>query len=196
MAVRNSTKGIRALLIHCRRRDCVALTQIPKCRKAENIHEYFVWKYKFQPAEAIYVSTMVHTTAQVFGKIMALTEPRRAVAYHFQNDFDTAPVMEAAIRTTYDGPLDLATDFMVWNVTKDGTRTRMAIPNHERYPEPAQRETIPSDMENAYTWDPINFEGIERETAAVINEVLEAFNARFGTDVKPSLSGIPFKDKD
>lgn len=108
----------------------------------------------------------------------------------------TPPVLEAAIRKTYDGPLDLATDFMVWNVTKEGTRTRMAVPNHERYSEPAQRETMPSDMENASTWDPLNFEGIGRDTAAVINEVLEAFNAKFGTDVKPALSGVPFENKD
>jgi ribonuclease Z len=31
------------------------------------------------------------------------------------------------VRTTYDGPLSLAEDFMVWNVTKDGIRERMAI---------------------------------------------------------------------
>jgi ribonuclease Z len=92
--------------------------------------------------------------------------------------------------------LDLATDFMVWNVTKDGTRTRMAVPNHERYPEPAQRETVEAEGTEAYQWDPINFEGVEPETAAVINEVLEAFNEAYGTNVEPSMSGIPFRDKE
>ena len=43
--------------------------------------------------------------------------------------------------------------------------------------------------------DPFNFEGIERETAAVINGVLVRFNEKFGTDVKPLLTGIPFKDE-
>ena len=42
-------------------------------------NENFVSKYKFQPAEAIYVSTLVHTTAPVFGKIMAFTEPKHEV---------------------------------------------------------------------------------------------------------------------
>ena len=60
-------------------------------------NEYFVTKYKFQPAEAIYVSTMVHTTAPVFGKIMAMTQPKRAVAYHFQNDPDTLPAVVTAV---------------------------------------------------------------------------------------------------
>ena len=31
------------------------------------------------------------------------------------------------IRTTYDGPLSLAEDFMVWNITKDDIRVRMAV---------------------------------------------------------------------
>jgi ribonuclease Z len=31
------------------------------------------------------------------------------------------------IRTTYDGPLSLAEDFMVWNITKDEIRVRMAV---------------------------------------------------------------------
>jgi hypothetical protein len=29
------------------------------------------------------------------------------------------------VRRTYDGPLDLATDYMVWNVTKDEIRDRL-----------------------------------------------------------------------
>jgi len=40
------------------------------------------------------VSTLVHTTAPVFGKIMALTQPKHAVAYHFQNDPETLPLMD------------------------------------------------------------------------------------------------------
>ena len=125
---------------------------------------------------------------------MAMTKPRLAVAYHFQNDFDTAPVVEEAIRSTYDGPLDLATDFMVWNVTKEAITTRMAVPNHERFPEPVQAETMQADTTNAYTWDPLNFEGVEPETAAVINDVLNAFNEEYGTNVQPTLSGIPFEE--
>ena len=158
--------------------------------------ELWVERYSMEPTAAVYAGTQAHTTPAAFGKVMSMTQPKHAVAYHFQNDFDTAPVMEAAIRTTYDGPLDLAVDFMVWNVTKDGTRTRMAVPNHERYPEPAQRETIQAKGTDAYQWDPINFEGVEPETAAVINEVLAAFNEEYGTNVEPFMSGIPFRDKE
>ena len=158
--------------------------------------ELWVELYSMEPVAAVFAGTQGHTTPAAFGKVMSITQPRHAVAYHFQNDFDTAPLVEAAIRTTYDGPLDLATDFMVWNVTKEGTRTRMAVPNHERYPEPAQAETMQADTTNAYQWDPLNFEGVEPETAAVINEVLDTFNKNYGTDVKPTMSGIPFENEE
>ena len=90
-----------------------------------------------------------------------------AVAYHFQNDHDTAPVVERAIRTTYDGPLSLAQDFMVWNVTQDEIRTRMAVPNHESYPAPIQRQKQPPDSANAYVWTDFSISGVEPETARV-----------------------------
>jgi len=154
--------------------------------------EMWVEKYSMDPAGAVLAGTQAHTHPAAFGKVMSITKPRRAVAYHFQNDFDTAPVMLSLIRSTYDGPLDLAVDFMVWNVTKDAIRTRMAVPNHERFPEPAQRPFMASETA-PYEWDPINFEGVEPQTAAIINEALDKFNKTYGTDVKPTLTGIPFK---
>ena len=153
--------------------------------------ELWVTKYNLDPQAAVLAGTQAHTAPEAFGKVMAMTKPRRAVAYHFQNDFDTGPIVETAIRRTYDGPLDLAEDFMVWNVTKDEIRTRMAAPNHERLPEPPQRPGEASRGKDAYKMDPFNLEGIEPETAAVINGVLDRFNEEFGTDVKPLLTGAP-----
>jgi ribonuclease Z len=57
---------------------------------------------------------------------MSEIKPRIAVAYHFFKDFDTTAQVNDRIRTTYDGPLSLAEDFMVWNVTKDEITVRMA----------------------------------------------------------------------
>ena len=57
---------------------------------------------------------------------MAEIQPRMAVGYHFFNDFDTAPVVQADIRKYYDGPLALAADYMVFNVTADDIRVRRA----------------------------------------------------------------------
>jgi ribonuclease Z len=145
------------------------------------------------PSEAVYGGTQGHTAAQAFGKIMSLTKPKHAVCYHFQNDFDTRLVVHSEIRKTYDGPLDLATDFMTWNVTKEGVRTRMAVPNHDSFPAAPQRTKQPPDSMTAYQWTEFSLDGVEPESAAVTNSLIEAFNERNGTDVYPALTGRPFR---
>jgi ribonuclease Z len=81
----------------------------------------------FTPEQALLVGTQIHTAPEAFGKVMSQIKPRMAVAYHFFKDFDTTAEVNDRIRTTYDGPLSLAEDFMVWNVTKDEIRVRMAV---------------------------------------------------------------------
>ena len=143
----------------------------------------FVERYKFQPGEAIYVSTMVHTTAPVFGKIMALTKPKRAVAYHFQNDPDTLPDVVEAVNRVYDGPVDYAVDGMVWNITKDGIRTRMSMRNKHPFPPPSvtPRQQAAPGGEKYVTPEWI-LQGYEWETLELMDEVHKEFNAEFGTD--------------
>ena len=58
---------------------------------------------------------------------MSTVKPRHAVAFHFFNDEDTRYEIYDGIRETYDGPVSMADDMMVWNVTRDGTRERMAV---------------------------------------------------------------------
>jgi ribonuclease Z len=97
------------------------------------IHECFVAvpdlvkKMRFTPEQALLVGTQIHTAPEAFGKIMQEIKPRMAIAYHFFKDFDTTAAVNDRIRTTYDGPLSLAEDFMVWNVTKDEIKVRMAV---------------------------------------------------------------------
>jgi ribonuclease Z len=85
------------------------------------------------------IGTIVHSDPAEAGKVFELCAPRLAVAFHFFNDFDTAPEMERAIRTHYRGPLALAKDLMVFNVTREAIVTRMAVtashvwPNKERH---------------------------------------------------------------
>ena len=167
-----------------------------------SIHECFITPklmmkyYGFTPSEAIFVGTQAHTSAQAFGKTMALTQPRRAVCYHFQNDANTVNVVYDEIRKTYDGPLDLATDFMVWNVTKDSIRTRMAVPNHETFPAPIQRVKQPPDTMAEMNLTELTLTSVDPDAAAVTNKQIEEFNKREGTNVKPGLTGIPFMKKD
>lgn len=153
-------------------------------------------KYSMSYQAAVMSGTQGHTTPRAFGKIMEITKPRMAVASHMQNDFDTAPVLEQEIRRHYQGPLSLAKDFMVWNITKDKLTTRMAVANPESYPPPAQVPAKPPAANaSAYQWDPFSFTGLEKRTSAVTNEVVREFNEKHGTDIKPVLSGIPFKSE-
>ena len=47
-----------------------------------------------------------------------------------------------------------------------------------------------------YKWTDFSFTGVERETSAVTNQVIAEFNKEFGTDVKPALTALPFKNDD
>ena len=76
--------------------------------------------------------------------MMSIIEPRMAIAFHFFNDWDTAPDINQRIRTTYDGPLSLSTDYMVWNITKDNIRVQMAAVDEDVWPpEPTETPLVP-----------------------------------------------------
>jgi ribonuclease Z len=110
------------------------------------IHECFVavpdlvTKMRFTPEQALLVGTQIHTAPEAFGKVMQEIQPRMAVAYHFFKDFDTTAEVNDRIRTTYDGPLSLAEDFMVWNITKDDIRVRMAVVEEHTWAPPLAGE--------------------------------------------------------
>ena len=78
---------------------------------------------------------------------MAQTNPRMAVGYHFFNDFDTAPAVLRDIRRTYDGPLALAVDYMVFNVTKDDVKVRMSAIDEDIWPEPSNIPLVPPNVD-------------------------------------------------
>jgi ribonuclease Z len=110
------------------------------------IHECFVAvpdlvrKMRFTPEQALLVGTQIHTAPEAFGKLMQSVQPRMAVAYHFFKDFDTTAEVNDRIRTTYEGPLSLAEDFMVWNITKDDIRVRMAVVEEHTWAPPLASE--------------------------------------------------------
>ena len=70
-----------------------------------------------------------HTSGPSFGKIMSTIDPRHAVAYHALLDQGTQQynTYYDSIRKTYDGPLSIANDLMVWNITKEKITERMAV---------------------------------------------------------------------
>ena len=146
------------------------------------IHETFLTpsglvKFYGQSAgQAIGVGTMIHTSPPAFGKVMSTIKPRHAIGYHFFNERGTHDNILQGVRSTYDGPLTLATDNMVWNITKEASVVREIIspdqacsvngPN--KPPAPAARGTVPdptTDFIKQGRWAPA-----EKAQAPMVNE--------------------------
>ncbi len=135
------------------------------------IHETFltpadlVRLYGQSPAQAIGVGTQIHTSPQAFGKVMSKIKPRHAVGYHFFNEQSTHDHVLLGIRQVYSGPLSLAVDNMVWNISKDAIVERMivspdqawAVNGPNKPPTPPAPGSIPdpiSDFIKSGRWQP------------------------------------------
>ncbi|MHC5004608.1 MAG: guanitoxin biosynthesis MBL fold metallo-hydrolase GntH [Planctomycetota bacterium] len=162
------------------------------------IHECFiavpdlVRKMKFTPESALLVGTQVHTAPEAFGKVMSEIRPRMAVAYHFFKDPDTAGGVYERIRKTYDGPLSLAEDFMVWNITKDKITTRMAVVEERTWSPPLGAPAQPPSMEDRREFDYLNtdlafsefissgaWDGVEEDLRGIYKEASEVLGQEF-----------------
>ena len=154
------------------------------------IHECFVSvpslieKFRFVPQTALLVGTQVHTPPEAFGKVMSMVRPRMAVAYHFFKDYDTTASINDRIRTTYDGPLSLAQDYMVWNVTKDDIRVRMAVVDEEVWPPPATETPLPPDPSRRIGFSKL-IAGGKLDVADVLQPIYDEINEQYGLNEKP-----------
>jgi ribonuclease Z len=153
------------------------------------IHECFISvpamidKFKFTPQSALSVGTQIHTAPEAFGKVMSRVEPRMAVAYHFFKDFDTTGDILTRIRTTYDGPLSLAEDYMVWNVTKDNIRVRMAIIDEDVWPPPATEKPQLPDPSGRIPYSKF-VAGGKLDMSKVIQPIYDEINKQYGLNEK------------
>ncbi len=111
--------------------------------------EFFVRDYNQPPQLAWRACCQFHTSGPAFGKIMSTIQPRHAVSYHtFEEGIDG---VRDGIRETYDGPLSVAVDNMVWNITKDKIVERMVVstdrasgvPGPTRQPPPVRGQANP-----------------------------------------------------
>jgi ribonuclease Z len=149
------------------------------------IHEAFltpeqlVTLYNQSPQTAIGVGTYVHTPPQAFGKIMSTVKPRLAIAYHFFNESDTRDQIYADIRETYDGPLTLAEDNLVWNITKDDVTVRSIVSPEDAWSvigpntPPKPDRTVPDQLSKwslEHRWD----------ISDVSADMVKEFNEKYG----------------
>jgi ribonuclease Z len=89
----------------------------------------------FPYQQAYWVTSKIHTPPEAFGKLMSMVEPRMAVAYHYWNHRDIELEIFEGVRRTYDGPLTMADDLTVMNVTPDHIEVREVTFNHESWPQ-------------------------------------------------------------
>ncbi len=153
------------------------------------IHECFVTvpdmveKFRFTPQGALAVGTQIHTAPEAFGKVMSRIKPRMAVAYHFFKDFDTTASINDRVRTTYDGPLSLAEDYMVWNIIKDEIRVRMAIVDEVVWPTPATEKPQAPDPSIRVPYSD-EIAGGKLDMHDVIQPIYDEINKKYGLNEK------------
>jgi ribonuclease Z len=94
----------------------------------------------FPYKQAYWVTSQIHTPPEGFGKLMSMVKPRMAVAYHYWNHRDIELEIFERVRQTYDGPLTMADDLTVLNVTKDHIEVREVTFNHEAWPMGTSKE--------------------------------------------------------
>jgi ribonuclease Z len=93
------------------------------------------WQQALNYAQAVQDSS--HTPQKAFGYILSQTNPRLGIATHFQVNDDTIDPAMKAIRTWYQGPVAIATDLLVVNVSKDNIKQRHAkVSDYAWYPSP------------------------------------------------------------
>jgi ribonuclease Z len=115
--------------------------------------------------------------------MMSIIKPRMAVAYHFFKDFDTAGPINDRVRTTYDGPLSLAEDYMVWNITKDEIRVRMAVVDEDVWPPPPTEEPLIPDPSLRIPYSEF-IAGGRSDMKDVIQPVYDEINKEYGLNEK------------
>ncbi len=143
--------------------------------------EQFVKFYNQPPQLAWRACCAFHTSGPAFGKVMSEIKPRHAVAYHFLNEEGTRYALYDEVRSTYDGPLSMATDMMVWNITKDKITERMAVSPDEAWSVPGEAVQPPPEKgrPTEYTqwildgrWD----EGAQPAQKELLDKHMEKYN--------------------
>jgi ribonuclease Z len=129
---------------------------------------------------------------------MSTIKPRHAIAYHALLDKGTQQynTYYDSIRQTYDGPLSIGSDLMVWNVTKDQVTERMAVvtpnawgvPGTARQPPPVPGQPDPmSDFIKDGEWGP----GFNAQ-----NKLLDEFSERYNLQDKDWRKEKPWYEED
>ena len=86
------------------------------------------------PAFAEMIVNSVHTSPAMAGKVFARVGARMSVMWHLAADHDTVGSAFRDMRTRYDGPVTIAQDLTVFNITADAIVARQAIVDQVPWP--------------------------------------------------------------
>ena len=73
---------------------------------------------------------------------------------------------------------------MVWNVTKDDIRVRMAAKDEEVWPSPALKVKIAPDLSTSIAFSEFTKSGVE-PFSDVVGPIYDEINELYGTDYEP-----------
>jgi len=125
---------------------------------------------------AMLVSNELHTPPKAAGVVFELTQPKMAIMYHVWVTDETIPLLLDDLRIPYLGPVTLAQDYTVFNITPDSIVVRQAIVDDAPWP------IVPEESAHAEKSDEIPVlpqwlldQSIDVEEA--IKEILEKRNS-------------------
>jgi ribonuclease Z len=118
----------------------------------------------------------IHTSAKAAGVIFELTQPKMAVMYHTWVTEETISPIFDELRIPYMGPVTLAQDLTVFNISPESIVVRQALVDHAPWP------VIPQESSHAEKSDdvPVLPEWLLDQTIDVddaIQEILEKRNS-------------------
>ena len=114
----------------------------------------------------------LHTPPKAAGVVYELTQPKMAVMYHVWVTDETIPTIFDDLRIPYLGPVTLAQDFTVFNITPDSIVVRQALVDDAPWPivpEESSHAEVSDDAPVLPEW--IQEHAIDLEEA--IEEILE-----------------------
>jgi ribonuclease Z len=86
------------------------------------------------PAFAETIVNGVHTSPTMAGKVFAKSGARMSVMWHLAVDHETVGAAHREMRTEYDGPVTIAQDLTVFNLTAEAVVVRQAVVDPHPWP--------------------------------------------------------------
>ncbi|MFZ2017023.1 MAG: guanitoxin biosynthesis MBL fold metallo-hydrolase GntH [Nocardioides sp.] len=108
--------------------------------------EVYAKKAGVPPAFAEQIVNGVHTSPAMAGKVFARSGARMSVMWHLAVDHDTVGAAYREMRTEYDGPVTIAQDLTVFNLTEGGVAVRQAVVDPAPWPVPGPTQVTGPPM--------------------------------------------------